>query len=79
MFKRFSLSWGSRDAEEVDENEENDAPFQVSAPSDFQHGIHIEHDTATNTFRGVPSSWRDMVPNSETESLPVWTPTQDPT
>ncbi|KAJ1473287.1 P21-Rho-binding domain-containing protein [Baffinella frigidus] len=64
MLKLFG--WGKEASDE--EEEEDESPLAVSSPRDFRRGIHVSHDTASNTFTGVPSAWRNAVPNSASES-----------
>lgn len=67
MLKLFG--WGKEASDE--EEEEDESPLAVSSPRDFRRGIHVSHDTASNTFTGVPSAWRNAVPNSASESAAV--------
>jgi len=59
MFKRF-LS--RKEQEQVEEERKE---MEISLPTNFQRGVHIEHDAANNTYKGIPTAWRDAVPDAE--------------
>lgn len=48
--------------------------LNISAPSNFQRGVHVEFDQDSGTFKGVPNEWGAHVPNAslaDSNSLPA--------
>ncbi|EKX42372.1 hypothetical protein GUITHDRAFT_141317 [Guillardia theta CCMP2712] len=56
------LSSSSRHREAGEANED----LNISAPSDFKRGVHMEHDPVKNIVSGVPDAWRDALSDSFT-------------
>merc|ERR1712023_485499 len=53
-----------------------DKPMEISAPTGFQRGIHIDHNKDDGTFSGVPSEWQAHLPTPvqyvvDTSGLPA--------
>eukprot|EP00301_Raphidiophrys_heterophryoidea_P005445 c12285_g1_i3.p1 GENE.c12285_g1_i3~~c12285_g1_i3.p1 ORF type:complete len:444 (-),score=124.70 c12285_g1_i3:373-1704(-) len=38
----------------------------ISSPTNFQRGVHVEFDQGSGTFKGVPNEWATHVPNATT-------------
>eukprot|EP00735_Rhodelphis_limneticus_P009915 TRINITY_DN2890_c7_g1::TRINITY_DN2890_c7_g1_i1::g.5841::m.5841 TRINITY_DN2890_c7_g1::TRINITY_DN2890_c7_g1_i1::g.5841 ORF type:complete len:567 (+),score=55.79,sp/Q55GV3/PAKC_DICDI/46.72/6e-102,Pkinase/PF00069.20/6e-65,Pkinase_Tyr/PF07714.12/6.3e-46,PBD/PF00786.23/3.5e-05,PBD/PF00786.23/1.4e-12,Kinase-like/PF14531.1/0.0039,DUF1341/PF07071.6/0.12,ABC1/PF03109.11/0.27 TRINITY_DN2890_c7_g1_i1:32-1732(+) len=58
-FRKFSkLSVTSED-----ENSGIPPPvFEISGPTNLKKGVHVEYDAQKTTFKGLPETWREVVP-----------------
>ena len=36
--------------------------LSISEPTEFQRGVHVEHDANEGTYTGLPQAWRDALP-----------------
>eukprot|EP00164_Ancoracysta_twista_P004408 GFYU01005952.1.p1 GENE.GFYU01005952.1~~GFYU01005952.1.p1 ORF type:complete len:188 (-),score=47.11 GFYU01005952.1:55-618(-) len=57
MFKKFSISGGSKKEDTPDPQAAN-----ISGPTDVKPVVHVEFDPETGTFKGLPDVWRSAVP-----------------
>lgn len=60
--RRFLGFGGGDNRDEDDDNADSESDLSISEPTSFQRGVHVEHDAAQGTFKGLPKAWREALP-----------------
>jgi hypothetical protein len=62
IMRRFLGFSSSGDSKEGDRAQVEEESLNIGEPTAFQHGVHVEHDAAEGTFKGLPKAWREALP-----------------